>query len=156
MYSECYQSNSKSYVATFYWVTEIFENAQIQYQPILHHNCRHGSETSIQHHGWPQVVGMSFLLSMHQSSFYECTSVWVKELCLDYDSVMSLSDSSSFNDNHAPCMSSSLTQVHLKKRHDGCQNSGGKYMKLRLCFLFDRNGKDWRWIATVKADAIDL
>ncbi len=46
--------------------------------PILHHahNRRHGSEISIQLHCWPQVVGMSFLLSGHQSSFYDCTNIW--------------------------------------------------------------------------------
>ena len=32
------------------------------YEPILHHNWRHCSETSIQHYSWVQIVGMTMSL----------------------------------------------------------------------------------------------
>ena len=38
--------------------------------------------TAIQHHGFHQVKGMSFMHTIRQSSFYDCTNIMgVKELC---------------------------------------------------------------------------
>ncbi len=42
----------------------------------LHHTWRHSSEKSIQYHGLPELVGMRFLHSTLQSSFYECADIW--------------------------------------------------------------------------------
>ncbi len=36
---------------------------------------------SIHHHDLPQVVEMSFILSIHQSSFYDCTNIWGSRNC---------------------------------------------------------------------------
>ena len=57
--------------------------------PIMHHTWSHSSKTSIQHHGVSQVVGMSFMLTVHQSSFRECGNVWIiKELCTKVDAFL--------------------------------------------------------------------
>ena len=48
------------------------------------HNWWHISVTSIQHNGWPRVLGMSFMLWINQSSSSECTNRYeskFKELC---------------------------------------------------------------------------
>ena len=52
------------------------ENTMSSNRLLSHHTWRHGSETSIQYYGYSQVVGMSFLLSVLQSSFGECTNIW--------------------------------------------------------------------------------
>ena len=55
------------------------------YQPSSSHNWRHSSETTIQHHCLTQVVGMSLLLSLFQSSFYDCTNMWGSRNCVLVD-----------------------------------------------------------------------
>ena len=62
-------------------------------EPILHHTWWHSSETSIHHHCWSYVVGMSFSLPVCQSSFHQCTIIWRSRNCAVVDcNVVSHSD----------------------------------------------------------------
>ncbi len=52
---------------------------------ILHHTSRHGSETYIQHHRLPQVIGMSLFRLVHPSSIKTCTNTLETRNCVSVD-----------------------------------------------------------------------
>ena len=56
---------------------------EVTIEPIYHHTWRHSSETSIQHYGWPQVVGMSFFFALSTTKviLWLYKYIEVKELC---------------------------------------------------------------------------
>ncbi len=65
------------------------------YEPILHHTWRHSSEIFIQHHSWPQTVGMSFLnLLCNKGHFDECRNTQGSRNCVFVDCVKHLTSTS--------------------------------------------------------------